>query len=95
MERVGRATWTVCAARVAARESGDERVKSVDASVGKSKTVNYHLAFALHVCSRFGLHLRYSLQPRRQMNRRNDAASAAATKFNGRKFKRHQAPVAT
>jgi hypothetical protein len=42
-----------------------------------------------------GLHLRYTLQPRRQMNRRNDAASAAATKFNGRKLKWHQTPVAT
>ena len=29
MERVGRATWTVRVARVAARESGDERVKSL------------------------------------------------------------------
>jgi hypothetical protein len=28
------------------------------------------------------------------MNRRDDAASAPATKFNGRKFKRHQAHVA-
>ena len=35
------------------------------------------------------------LQPRRQVNRRDHAARAAAANFNGRKVKRHESRIAT
>jgi len=68
--------------------------ESLDASVVRSKNSGVPSGFAARLCCRFGSYLRYMWQPRRQMNRRDDAAGATATKFNGRKFKRHQTHVA-
>lgn len=82
------------AARVAARESGDARVKSLDAFSNEIEDSEYHLVFGMRIKWRLHLHLQCALQPRRQMNCRDHAASAAATKLNGRKVKRHQVHVA-
>ena len=71
-----------------------EAEKSLDASVRRSKTVNYDLAFAVPILVDRGLHLQCILQPRRQMNRRDHAARAATAKLNGSKFKRDTLRIA-
>ena len=38
-----------CAARVAARESGDERVKSLDAFSNEIEDSEYHLVFGMRI----------------------------------------------
>ena len=70
-----------------------EAEKSLDASVRRSKTVNYDLAFAVLILVGCGLHLQCILQPRRQMNRRDHAARAATAKLNAREFKQDEPAV--
>lgn len=71
-----------------------EAEEPLDASVRRSKTVNYDLAFAVLILVGCGLHLQCILQPRRQMNRRDHAARTATAKLNGREFKRDKPRIA-